>query len=69
MGFVVCYAVKLHTDPISNSHLEIITMTNRNSYQGRCQNPSGLFVLKLSVPNTNFVPRKKTSWLRVVGTA
>lgn len=47
MGFVICYAVKLHTDPLSNSCLEITTVTNCNSLQGSCQNPSGLFTLKL----------------------
>lgn len=58
MGFVICYAVKLPTDPLSNSCLEITTMTNCNSLQDSCQNPSGLFTLKLSVPKTDFVPRK-----------
>lgn len=67
MGFVICYAVKPHADLVSNSCLEMITMTNCNSYRGRCQNPSGPFALKLSVPNTNFVPRKKTFWVHVEG--
>lgn len=68
MGFVICYAVKFHADLVSNSCLANTTMTNCKSYQGHCQNPSGLFALKLSVPHTNFVPRKKTSWLCIVGT-